>query len=136
MKHSKILSSHRNWIHADLMRKHFDIALKTSEPKIDELFLVSNLGTYMTLWYGLLFSVCEHLKSIDMIPENISLDVKSIIGSLKLFRNAAFHVQTQYHSEKLYAVIRQPDSAICIRKIHNELGLFFLDYFNRHESSH
>ncbi|MCB9501622.1 MAG: hypothetical protein H6696_06760 [Deferribacteres bacterium] len=96
---------------------------------------VSVPGTYMMLWYGLLFAVCGYLKDNNSIPKTIEQDVNSIYESLRLFRNAVFHVQDKYYTHKLFSIMKDNNSVHKIRKIHDTLGNYFLEEMKRSQAS-
>lgn len=128
MTHENFLSVHRTWIHADLMFHQFEKNMRPLDKKAVETFFVTDQGTYLLLWYGLLFVTLECLKEHNAIPTLIIHDVDAIYDALRHFRNAAFHAQPEYYSPKLLEIMEVQDSPATIRKIHSELDRFFLSH--------
>jgi hypothetical protein len=119
----------RHWTWADRQKELFEFYLRKDFPSLSEddigspEFFVSSMVTCMCLWYALLYATCDGIK------EYAGVDVSTIAPAfaksgefLRHFRNATFHVQHEYLSEKLMDVLREPDMATAIRSIHDNVG--------------
>ena len=124
-----VMSIHRHWMWAERLRGQFYSRLGfrnfTSE-NIKEIFL-SDCGIYMCLWYGLLNAVVEALEEEQFCVTIVQNEIAEIRDSLRLFRNAVFHVQGKYWSEKLIRIMEQPGSAKTILRVHEAIGQWLLD---------
>ena len=80
----------------------------------------------MVLWYALLYATCEGIQQLykqDYYGNvvniyNISHDYKDFENDLRRFRNATFHVQEEYYSEKFMNILKVAEYATTIRKVH------------------
>jgi hypothetical protein len=124
-----LLSLHRHWVWADRMKELFEFYLAEEWPIPEEHlgptspYWISSIFTCMCLWYGLLYVTC------DGIEEHAGVKVTSIAPSynkisftLRRFRNAMFHVQASYWSDKLMNVIRDDKIPDDIREVHKLVG--------------
>lgn len=131
MKTEVLLSIHRHWIWANWIKKQFGDALgQTPHNEIDKLIL-EPAGTYMCLWYGLLFAVCEGLRKEKVVISLVQREIDSVYDSLKLFRNAVFHVQPKYWSRKLLDFMVVEGNATKVHRIHNGIGEWLLEEVGR-----
>jgi hypothetical protein len=123
-KREVVLAIHRHWFWADRIREEYYERQKANPPKIGDLVALFLQGDelYKFLWYGLLFSVCEALRAHKILIPNAQKEIDGIYESLKLFRNAIFHIQPEYFSKKLFKILNDPDSDAKIRKLHYEIG--------------
>ncbi|MBN2373594.1 hypothetical protein JXL19_07400 [bacterium] len=101
MNKEKIGILHRHWIWADkiklLLQKEISVAdLHEFNEKNFSNLIITPYGIYMFIWYGLLFVVLEGLKQEKIIIPDIDNEIEEIYESLRLFRNAVFHIQNQY----------------------------------------
>src|SRR5450759_3093607 len=92
-------SLHRYFIWASLMDGHFAAAL--TEPgklPVDGFsYLATNPGTFMSYWYGSLYTVIEGWRELGLHdPEIDQLLTSPNVEALRLFRNATFHYQSQW----------------------------------------
>ena len=98
---------------------------------LQKFFLASRYGTYMSVWYGLLYSVLETLKNNKVVIESIEKEISHIYTPLQDYRNAVFHPQPKYWSKKLFAIMKDKDSVAEIWKIHEVLSKYFRDEIDR-----
>ena len=133
----ELMVLHRQWMWANVMRESFYAHLgEGGNAKPAEEFFPDRVGGFMCVWYGMLFSVLEVVKEKSLAIEGIE-DLDTIYEPLRLFRNAVFHAQPKYWSPKLFEIMKDPESALKIRKIHSALGKFFLtELRNRREKQH
>ncbi len=121
---------HRHWIWANTIKLLFHKEItKVSRHRSNNDYVrifISPYGTYMCMWYGLLFAVLEALKEEKIIIPNIQKDIDDIYSSLRHFRNAVFHAQKKYWSPKFFEIMKDHDSADKIWKVHKEVGDFLL----------
>jgi hypothetical protein len=125
-----LLGIHRHWIWADRLRLEYHERLKANPPskeKFDPVDWFLNAdGMYLCLWYGLLFTICEGLRQNAFTVPGAQAEIDSIYDSLRVFRNAIFHVQPEYWSPKLFRLLEDPDSASRIVKSHAEIGKWLI----------
>ena len=81
---------------------------------------------FMCLWYGILFSVLEALKEIKISVPEIQEDINKMYPVLKTYRNAVFHVQKKYWSNKWRNLLLDDSSADKIHLIHKQVGIFLI----------
>ena len=126
------MSVHRHWQWADWTKEKFEYHLKLDTPDAfsDDNFLFefynSSTGKSMVLWYALLYATCEGIQQLykqDYYGNvvniyNISHDYKDFENDLRRFRNATFHVQEEYYSEKFMNILKVAEYATTIRKVH------------------
>jgi len=129
MEFQVLLSIYRHWLWADRMRELFEHYLRCNLPPsvdqftFDEAFFTTSMVTCMSLWYGLLFAACDGLeKASGLSVSEISSEYARVRELLRRFRNAVFHVQPDYWSEKLMAVLREEQLATAIRAVHRSVG--------------
>ncbi len=125
---------HRHWMWANVIKKHFESAIAEAKRggsiSPEELF-PDPYGAYMSIWYGMLYGVLEVLKEKDVSIPKIQGDIDSIFDSLRLYRNAVFHPQPKYWSQKLFEIMKDQNSAKKIWNVHAGLGEFFLEELGR-----
>lgn len=128
MDSQSLLSIHRHWIWANWIKKQFEGSMQSfsvSKDTIQEWY-INPPGTYMCIWYGLLFSICEGLRAHSVHIPEVQSDIDEIYSALKRFRNAVFHIQPKYWSPKLFEIMEKKGSAIQIRKVHDGIGNWLL----------
>ena len=119
-------SIYRQWIWADHLRNYFSAELPEKELNLSENFTIEPYWMFMCLWYGVLFSVLEALKKIKVNVPEIQKDIDQMYPILKKYRNAVFHVQEEYWSDKWRNLILDDTSADKINLIHKQVGIFLL----------
>ena len=95
------------------------------------VIMAGEYGAYMSIWYGILFSVLEGLKEEGVIIDGIEKDIEYVYEPLRLYRNAVFHPQKEYWSHKFFKIMQKQDSVDKIWKIHKRLGEYFLEELNK-----
>lgn len=119
---------HKHWIWANTIKLLFDNEIKNPQNKdikIENL-IIRPYGTYMSLWYGLLFVVLEALKEENIIISEIQEDINDIYDSLRVYRNAVFHAQEKYWSPKFFEIMEKTNSVRKIWNVHKKVGDFLL----------
>jgi len=119
-------SVYRQWIWADHLRNYFGAELPEKELNLSGNFTIEPYWMLMCLWYGVLFSVLEALRKIKVTVPGIQKDIDQMYPILRRFRNAVFHVQEDYWSEKWRNLILDNASAEKINLIHKQVGIFLL----------
>lgn len=99
----------------------------------DQPYLLSSMFTCMCLWYGLLFATCDGVEAGKVSMESIAPEYGQVKDTLRRFRNAMFHVQPDYWSEKLMAVLRDESMADTIRQIHVQVETWLRENFEPFE---
>jgi len=131
MKDETFYTLHRHWIWCEVIKDNLDKELRFKYPGLtgafDEFYLPSRRGAYKAIWYGLLYSVLETLKESNIDIEPIQSDVADIYQSLRNYRNAVFHPQPKYWSDKICTFINDKAADDKIQKIHEGLRNFFFE---------
>lgn len=135
LNNDEFLVIHRHWMWSNIMRQNFDNELKKLQGgKPRKGLFADYLGAYMCTWYGLLFGVLEVVKIEKLDIEGLE-DLDTIYHELRKFRNAVFHPQPKYWSQKFVPFLTAPNSVTKIRKIHDALGKYFLEEGGRRQST-
>ena len=119
-----LITLHRYYISANLMRTHFDETLARYNShegtKLDSLL-------YMELWYASLYVVIEGWKILKFKDNKIDcLLSSSNVSLLKNYRNCVFHFQRAYHDERVLKFIAEKDIVEWVRSLNQEFGRYFL----------
>jgi len=119
-------SIYRQWMWTDHLRNYFGVELPEKELNLSENFTIEPYWMFMCLWYGVLFTVLESLREIKVDVPEIQKDINQMFPILKRFRNAVFHVQKDYWSDKWRNLILDDVSSDKITLIHKQVGIFLL----------
>jgi hypothetical protein len=120
-------SIYRQWIWADHLRNYFSAELPEKKLSLSGDFTIEPYWMLMCLWYGVLFSVLEALREIKVNVPEVQKDIDKMYLTLKKYRNAVFHVQKEYWSNKWRNLILDETSAKKINLIHKQVGIFLLE---------
>lgn len=134
LTHEHFASLHRHWVWVELMKKEFYRRLPVGGIDDPAFFLAQPAGTYMCLWYALLFAVCEILRETDTPVPDVQQEIDEVYDSLRLFRNAVFHCQPKYWSEKLNQFIAHADSANKVIRLHDGISRWFFIELDRRKA--
>lgn len=122
---------HRHWIWCEVIKSNFDEELLRN-PSIfpesvglQQFDIAGRYGAYKSVWYGLLFSILQVLKKNKIVIEAANNEISDLYKALYDYRNAVFHPQPAYWSEKLFNLMRDEDSGAKIRKVHDALRGYF-----------
>jgi len=128
MNQELLMSIRRHWTWANWIKKQLAKELEAFEIDKFELehWFINPPGVYMSVWYGLLFAVCEGLKDGGSAVPEAQKEIDELYESLHLFRNATFHVQRRYWSNKLLGIMKNKGSATKIHHIHEAIGKWLL----------
>jgi hypothetical protein len=126
-KKELLFSIHRHWIWADRIRLEYYERLKANPPRSDDLleWFLTGEAMYLCIWYGLLFTVCEGLRKNGFAVPDAQTEIDTIYNSLQLFRNAIFHIQTEYLTSKIFSFLQDASTDATIRKIYDGLDEWF-----------
>lgn len=131
---AEFMALHRHYMWALVIKKDFEAVIadvaKKNLPK-DKTLFPQSYGAYMSIWYGLLYGILEVLREKKVVIPEIQNDIDSIYESLRRYRNAVFHPQSKYYSDKFFEIMKDPDSPTKIWNVSAGLGGFFLDEFAR-----
>lgn len=116
------------------MEGHFAAAL--TEPgklPVDGFsYLATNPGTFMSYWYGSLYTVIEGWRELGLHDPKIDqLLTSPNVEALRLFRNATFHYQSQWLHVKHHTFMASPDSVPWVRRLHAAFSRYFLAEMHR-----
>ena len=130
MNSEQFMTLHRHWIWCEIIKGSFELEIKKHPPdkvkqKMEHLML-GPYGAYMSIWYGMLFSILETLKGENVTIPNVESEIKDIYKPLRLYRNAVFHPQPKYWSHKLFEIMKDTESSSKIWKTHNAISKYFL----------
>lgn len=97
-KKELLFATHRHWIWAVGIRSEYYERLKANPPSSGDLleWFLTGEAMYLCIWYGLLFTGCEGLRKNGFTVPDAQTEIDAVYDSLRLFRNAIFHVQTKY----------------------------------------
>lgn len=129
MQKQRLAAIHRHWIWANSLKQKFEaILVKAGVRPSDEasIWFASDIGMFFCLWYGVLFVVCEALKKEKVKIPGVQADIDGIYESLRLFRNAVFHIQNEYWPDKLFKIMEDKGSAVRVRRAHDGIGNWLL----------
>jgi hypothetical protein len=127
VEEEKFMALYRHWMWADIIRENFDNELrKTQGQEFTPGDFADRKFAYMCIWYGMLYGVLEQVKQMELSIDGLE-NTNGIFDSLRPFRNAVFHPQAKYLSEKFMRVFNEKDSVVKIRTIHDSSGKFFLE---------
>lgn len=118
---------YRQLIWADHLRDYFGNSLPKKKLDLSIDFTIEPHWMFMSLWYGILFSVLEALNKIKVKVPGVKEDINQMYEILRKYRNAVFHVQDKYQNKKQRKLILDDKSVEKINKIHKTVGLFLLE---------
>ena len=137
-----IMSLHRYWIYSNWMREYFDAGLEKEPQDFTNLakekdpakvivaaltFFGTGSGIFMSYWYGSLYVVIEGWRQLGLSDSKIDpLLLSPNVRLLKKYRDGVFHFQRNYYDERFLNFINSADSVQWVRKLHSELGKYFL----------
>jgi hypothetical protein len=133
-----VVALHRYWMHANLMRIHFEEELKKKPPNTTEKdpakiviesvrYLSDERGMFMSYWYGSLYVVIEGWRQLRLTDSKIDPLISSPnVGLLKKYRDGVFHFQRNYFDDRFTGFVSYQDSVTWVRAIHSEFGRYFL----------
>lgn len=114
MNDEELATLHRHYMWCNIIKGDFDKEGKkfiNSKTKVDmDEVMPDYYGAYMSIWYGMLFGVLEVFKNKKISIPAIENDINDIYDSLRLYRNAVFHPQPKYWSDKLLKIMEDPQS--------------------------
>jgi hypothetical protein len=115
----------RSYTHSNVMFNRFNETDSDLTIRDFNNYFVTEQGTYLLLWYSLLFNVCAFLKNQDAIPDSIKDDVTDIYDQWNDLRNVVFHIPPAFFDDR-FRILLSPKSFQKISRIHRTLS----DYFN------
>jgi hypothetical protein len=97
---------HRHWMWSNQQREAFEMALANDAESLKEMNLAHRAIGFMCVWYALLYSVIEAMKTRNLdLRSVLASDIKAVVPTLKEFRNAVFHVSwSSYYDDRIFAV--------------------------------
>lgn len=115
-----LLTVHRYWLTASLMRQHFRRYIRDHRtPDVADPDLLSSMG----VWYATLYVAAEGWFSFQQSDETLDrLRRDRKFHLLKDFRDGFFHVQNEYIGDKLVAFMEVDGSAEWVEDLHREVG--------------
>lgn len=132
LKNTKLMSFmslDRQWLRADRVRDQFFVYLNnpTEVEAIKnnpQTFYLTNIGIFMEIWYGLLFSVLEGFKErkIDISSLDVLSDYEELYRILKNNRHAIFHTTSDYWDKRNEELIKLNDASSRIHTVHEKVG--------------
>lgn len=137
-KRERLLTLHRAWIRANLMKRYFYIRLPPTAYDNFEHSFVSDLQTFLHLWYGLLYVVVEGClarghETFKTEITTFDLQYPGLLGLLKNHRDGIVHakdgVYFRYEDLEIFTAEAMP-----IIKLHNMLGELFKTELQKYQS--
>jgi len=128
----------RQWIRANYVKEHYERTLKNTNKDIlgdVRKFYISEAGTFMWLWYSLLFSVMERLREKHAELEHNDKDFDALFKSMKLARNSIFHAENRYWDNRQIKLMEIQDAGSKIRRLHDGIGYMLLEKMNKEISN-
>jgi len=128
-KDPNIITLHRYFDWADRMRKRFEEKLIESgsgEDIGEDLeYLID-----MSYWFAGMYVVIEGWKELGLNDSKIDkLLTSSNLDLLRRYRNAVFHYQKDYYSEKFRELMEEGDDSIqWVKDVTNAFSAYFLNY--------
>jgi hypothetical protein len=140
----ELISLHRHYIWADFFKKnyHTNISNKNFERIKDKikqnpgLYYIEPTGILMCYWYSSLFTVLEGIKSMKIIISNIHKETIELYEPLRRFRNATYHHKKKYWDKRFFEIWKKDGYIQKIEKLHNEIGNYFLNKFDKTENNY
>lgn len=120
------------WLTADLLRTSFFRSFSASNSTHlaeahGELGLayywVSGPGILSSLWIGAVYVVIEGYHELDLIDPELDRLLKSnFVDSVRLYRNAVFHFQSDSFHEKYQPVLESFEAKQWLDDVHKRIG--------------
>lgn len=135
LSNNQLWAIDRQWLRADHIHmafheeeliKRFNKNGKRKKINSKVTYFTRDEGTFLCVWYALLFSVLEGLteRQIDLsILKNCN---DNVYKDLKNFRNSVFHSSSEYWDKRFLNVISSYDisNESKIEKLHKEVALY------------
>lgn len=122
MNFLSLLTLHRYWLTADLMRDHFRRYMaphREAGPRVEDPDLLGNMG----IWYATLYVAAEGWFSYQVSDSRMdAFQADARFRLLKDFRDGTFHVQNEYIGRKIAAFIEVDGAAQWVDQLHRSLG--------------
>lgn len=130
MNAQTIVTLHRYFIWANGVRTIFDSLLeKEAGQDLKERKKWNiEMTMYMSLWYGLLYTVIEgweQLKLSDKVIDQLLASNNKDL--LRRYRNGVFHFQEDYNDERFEKFFQEKTTVEWIRSLNKEFGRWFLE---------
>ena len=130
----EIYTLHKYYISANRMRHHFYKVLETSVDREEKCISEEHIieaRIYLAYWYSGLYVVYEGWKQLELIDPIIENLLSSPnLDLLRRYRNAQFHFQRDYTSEKESEFYIEAKNGVeWITTLNNEFGRFFMEIF-------
>lgn len=121
------LSLHRYYIWATRFKALFMAEIKHHKVA-DEVTWASDLGLFMSHWYGALFVVVEGYQELGLHDEKVdTLLASKNVELLQRFRNGTFHFQKDYYDDRFASFWKKSqDTVKWVHDLNLALGEFFL----------
>jgi hypothetical protein len=139
-----LLLLHRHYMWANQQREAFYKLLENPSVHLETpgpLMMATKEMGFMFVWYGLLWSVLEAFGDRKVtIRGPLQQDVELMADLLRRCRNAVMHVpgNGKLLDSRIENLVKEPGSAVVIRRIHRGVSRLFIEEFNRRtkESEH
>jgi hypothetical protein len=135
-----LLLMHRHYMWANQQREAFFKLLES--PSADALtpgplVMATREMGFMFVWYGLLWSVLEAFRDRRLDIRGAFLeDITRMSDLLRRCRNAVLHVPAagDLLDRRIDELVKEPESATTLRRIHRGVGRLFIEEFKRQTS--
>lgn len=130
MNTQAIVTLHRYFIWANGVRTIFDSLLEkeAGQDAMERKKWNIEMTMYMSLWYGLLYTVIEgweQLKLSDKVIDQLLTSKNKDL--LRRYRNGVFHFQEDYNDERFEKFFQEKNTVEWIRNLNKEFGRWFLE---------
>ena len=130
-----LLLLHRHYMWANQQREaFFDLLAQSSGESLTpgpQMMATKEMG-FMFVWYGLLWSVLESFndRAIEIRGPFLD-DLRGMSNLLRRCRNAVMHVpqEGQLLDPRINELVKEPNAATTIRRIHRGVGRMFIEEF-------
>lgn len=114
----EFLSFFRHWKWADIVREQYE----KSETKFGTSLLFEQKNGFKFIWYGLVYVLIDYMKEQKFSIQEIVKEIRKVRDSLRLCRDATFHIQPELFSKKFSTEIILDMEENTVSKIHFEIG--------------
>ena len=123
-----LLSLHKYFLNADLLRDLFMRHIRARSPESTDLAYFIDLHAMLSLWYASLYVVIEGWETLKISDARLDeLLADPLVDDLRVFRNQMFHFQRTYDNPRLLRFLGANDgdaqrATKWARRTHTALG--------------
>jgi len=125
MNNSAFLSAYRTFAQAHWVFQRFDVTPETTSIR-NLAYFITERGTYMLLWYALLYNVCEHLWKRRELPAPAFDKFLDLRQRWEKCRHMVSHVRPTVFNKEDFRILANKRDYETIREIHESLRVYFV----------